>query len=179
MNRALALIFGFVACVLPLATLARAAPELADAWNGSEIAWRDIGSGIKESVKTGKPVIMVFHASWCSACKKYRSVFKDPEIVEAARRFVMILIDADADKYASGAFSPDGSYVPRTIFLDAEGNVRKEYHGSDPEHAYSIDIDGPRELLALMKKAQGMSGRSEPEAEPAEKSEKPEKSDGI
>ena len=174
MNRSLALIFGLAALVLPLATLARAAPELADAWNGSGIAWRDIGSGIKESVKTGKPVIMVFHAPWCSACKKYRSVFKDPEIVKAARGFVMILIDADADKYASGAFQPDGSYVPRTIFLDSEGNVRKEYHGSDPEHAYSIDVDGPAELLALMRKAQSMSRPSQPE--PAVK---PEKSDGI
>ena len=170
MNRTLALIFGFVAMLMPLATIARE-PELADAWNGSEIAWRDIGSGIKESVKNGKPVIMVFHAPWCSACKKYRTVFKDPDIVEAARGFVMILIDADADKYASGAFAPDGSYVPRTLFLDAEGNVRKEFHGSDPEHAYSIDIDGPGELLTLMKKAKGMSRSAEPvQAAPAEKS---------
>lgn len=132
-------------------------PDLAEAWNGAEINWRDIGSGIKESVKTGKAVIMVFHAPWCSACKKYREVFKDPDVVAAAREFVMILIDADADRYANGAFAPDGSYVPRTIFLDSEGNVRSELKGSDPDHLHSIDLSGPAELLALMKKAQGLS----------------------
>ena len=157
MSRSLTLLFAALLAVLPIAAAARA-PELADAWNGAEIAWRDIGSGIKESVKTGKPVIMVFHAPWCSACKKYRTVFKDPAIVEAARSFVMILIDADADKYANGAFSPDGTYVPRTLFLDTEGNVRSEFHGAtDPEHPHTIDISRPDELLALMKKAQSLS----------------------
>jgi protein-disulfide reductase (glutathione) len=152
MTRLPVLFMAIVLALLPVTATARA-PDLADAWNGAEIAWRDIGAGIKESVKTGKPVIMVFHAPWCSACKKYRAVFKDPSIVEAARDFVMILIDADADKYANGAFSPDGTYVPRTLFLDTDGNVRTEFRSNDPEHPHSVDIDSPDELLALMKKA--------------------------
>ena len=107
----------FVLSFLIVAGTATArAPEMADVWNGAEIGWRDIRSGIYKSSKTGKPVIMVFHAPWCSACKKFRSVFFDKGIVEASKDFVMILIDADADKQANGAFSPDGTYVPRTIF---------------------------------------------------------------
>ncbi len=35
--------------------------------------------------------------------------------------FVMILIDVDEHPDENGAFSPDGTYVPRTIFLNAEG----------------------------------------------------------
>ena len=34
-----------------------------------------------------------------------------------SKNFVMILIDADADKMTNGAFSPDGTYVPRTLFV--------------------------------------------------------------
>ncbi|MEQ1717004.1 MAG: thioredoxin family protein [Hyphomicrobium sp.] len=130
------------------------APDLADVWNGAEIKWRDIRSGIYESSKSGKPVVMVFHASWCTACKKYRAVFFDKGIVEASKDFVMILIDGDADKASNGAFAPDGTYVPRTIFLDAEGNIQSQLKGAgDPQYPHSIDINGPAELLALMQRA--------------------------
>ncbi len=136
-----------------LAAYARA-PEMADVWNGSQINWRDIRSGIYESSKTGRPVIMLFHAPWCSACKKFRSVFYDKEVVEAAKDFVMILVDADADKVANGAFSPDGTYVPRTLFLDSEGNVQSQLKGAgDPNYPHSLDIESPKELLSLMRRA--------------------------
>ncbi len=139
--------------LLPLAVSART-PNHADLWNGTEINWQDIKSGVYEASQTGKPVVMVFHATWCSACKKYRSVFQDKGVIEAAKDFVMILIDGDAEKEVNSAFSPDGTYVPRTIFLDAEGNIRSEFKGQgDPKYPHSIDVNGPAELVALMAKA--------------------------
>lgn len=137
---------------LPIAALART-PNHASEWNGAEINWRDGRSGIYEASKTGRPVLMVFHATWCSVCKRFRQVFKDPAIVAASHDFVMILVDADAEKELNGAFSPDGSYVPRTLFIDSEGNVSDKLVGSDPQYPHSIDVDKPDELLALMKKA--------------------------
>ena len=139
--------------LLPLAASART-PNHADLWNSAEINWQDIKSGVYEASQTGKPVVMVFHATWCSACKKYRSVFRDKGVIEAAKDFVMILIDGDAEKEVNSAFSPDGTYVPRTIFLDAEGNIRPEFKGQgDPKYPHSIDVKGPAELLSLMEKA--------------------------
>ena len=139
--------------VFPLAASARA-PNHADLWNGAEISWQDIKSGVYEASQTGKPVVMVFHATWCSACKKYRSVFQDKAVIEASKDFVMILIDGDAEKEVNSAFSPDGTYVPRTIFLDAGGNIRSEFKGQgDAKYPHSIDVNGPGELLALMEKA--------------------------
>lgn len=130
-------------------------PDMADVWNGSEINWRDVRSGIYESSKTGQPVLMVFHASWCPSCKKYRKVFFDKRVVEASRGYVMILVDADADKMVNGAFAPDGTYVPRTIFLDSQGNIQSQLHGAgDPNYPHSIDIERPDELLSLMQKGQ-------------------------
>lgn len=154
------------------ATLAQArAPEAAGAWNGAEINWRDIKTGIREASQSGRPVVMVFHAPWCSSCKRYREVFKDNGIVEAARDFVMILIDADADKYANGAFAPDGTYVPRTIFLTAEGDIRTDLTGkTDLEHPHTIDIDNPGELLTLMNKARPVA----PSPVPADRADAPQ-----
>ncbi len=130
-------------------------PEMADVWNGAEINWRDIKSGIREATQTKKTVIMVFHAPWCSACKKYRAVFKDKDIVEASKDFVMILIDGDADKVANSSFAPDGTYVPRTLFLNPDGDVLTDLVGKDPQYPHTINIESPDELLALMKKAAG------------------------
>ncbi len=139
--------------MMPPVALARA-PKHADLWNGAAINWQDIKSGVFEASQTGKPVVMVFHATWCTACKKYRSVFQDKGVIEAAKDFIMILIDGDAEKEVNGAFSPDGTYVPRTIFLDAGGNIRPEFKGQgDAKYPHSIDVNGPGELLALMEKA--------------------------
>lgn len=141
---------------VPLGAHART-PEMADVWNGAQIAWRDIKTGIYEASSSGKTAIMVFHAPWCTACKRYREVFKDPGVVAASKKFVMILIDADADKMANGAFSPDGTYVPRTLFLNSEGDVLTQYVGKDPKFPHTIDVDNPDELRSLMKKALGGS----------------------
>lgn len=137
---------------MPLMALART-PDHADLWNGAEINWRDARSGIYEASKTGRPVIMVFHATWCQVCKRFRQVFKDPAVVAASRDFVMILVDADAEKEINGAFSPDGTYVPRTLFIDSDGNVSDKLVGSDPQYPHTVDVDKPDELLSLMRKA--------------------------
>ena len=155
MLRSIACAFCLLLAVLSTAALART-PNHADEWNGAEINWRDARSGIYEASQTGRPVIMVFHATWCSVCKRFREVFKDPGIVAESRDFVMILVDADAEKEMNGAFSPDGSYVPRTLFIDSDGNVSDKLAGSDPQYPHSLTIDKPDELLALMKKAHGV-----------------------
>lgn len=161
MRRMAAALAGMALAVLAVAAPAgRAfarAPDHAEDWNAPAIAWQSIGDGIRESSRTGRPVIMVFHATWCPNCKRYREVFKDPEVVAAARDFVMVLIDADKDKVANGAFAPDGTYVPRTLFLSSEGDVQSEIKSTmDPQYPHSIDASSPAELVSLMKKAKAL-----------------------
>jgi thiol:disulfide interchange protein len=166
MLRALVCVFLLLLATVTTAALART-PNHADEWNGAEINWRDARSGIYESSQTGRPVIMVFHATWCSVCKRFRQVFKDPGIVAASRDFVMILVDGDAEKELNGAFSPDGVYVPRTLFIDSDGNVSEKLVGSDPQYPHSLRVDKPDELLALMKKAHGVFNMAPKEPSPA------------
>lgn len=130
-------------------------PGMAELWNGAEIDWREVGPGIRESARTGKPVVMVFHAAWCSSCRRYRAVWKDPGVVAASKSFVMVLVDVDKEPDANGAFSPDGTYVPRTIFYTSEGDVMEDVRGKDPEYPHTIDLDDPAELRTLMQKAAG------------------------
>ena len=163
MNRIITVMLLVFSACLSAGAIARPAGH-ADLFNGAEINWRDPRSGIYEATQTGKPVIMVFHATWCSACKKYRAVFGDAAIVAAAKDFVMILVDADKDKDINGAFSPDGTYVPRTLFVDTDGNVSTTLVGKDPSYPHTIDVGRPDELLALMlkAKAEGFGPASKP-----------------
>lgn len=163
----LAVLLGCAALLQPL--WARQ-PDMAELWNGAEIAWREVGPGIREAGRTGKPVVMLFHASWCSSCKRYRAVWKDSGVVAAAKRFVMILVDVDKDPDANGAFSPDGTYVPRTIFYTAEGDVMKDVVGKDREYPHTIDLDDPTELRTLMLKAAG-EGSPPPPMDPDRRAE--------
>jgi thioredoxin-like negative regulator of GroEL len=140
-------------------------PDLADVWNGAEIVWRDMSSGVKESVRTGKPVLMVFHATWCKVCVHFRAVFKDSGIVAASRNLVMILVDVDKEPDVNGAFAPDGGYVPRTVFIDPEGNVIEALQSANPQYRYSADVDGPDELRSLMRRAAELGGKPGDRAE--------------
>lgn len=143
------------AVVLLLAALpARATNvEHADQWNAPAIAWRDMQTGVPEAIKTGKPVLMVMHATWCTACRRYREVFKDERVIAQTRKFVMILVDVQKYPDVNGAFAPDGTYVPRTLFVDAEGEVDNTLIGADPQFPHSLRIDAPDELLGLMVRA--------------------------
>ncbi len=143
------------AVVLLLAALpARATNvEHADQWNAPAIAWRDMQTGVPEAIKTGKPVLMVMHATWCTACRRYREVFKDERVIAQTRKFVMILVDVQKYPDVNGAFAPDGTYVPRTLFVDAEGEVDNTLIGADPQYPHSLRIDAPDELLGLMVRA--------------------------
>lgn len=143
------------AVVLLLAALpARATNvEHADQWNAPAIAWRDMQTGVPEAIKTGKPVLMVMHATWCTACRRYREVFKDERVIAQTRKFVMILDDVQKYPDVNGAFAPDGTYVPRTLFVDAEGEVDNTLIGADPQYPHSLRIDAPDELLGLMIRA--------------------------
>lgn len=133
---------------------ARADAPGAENWNAPAITWHSLKTGIPEAGRSGKTVMMVFHAPWCTACAKYRAVFKDERVIAASKDLVMILVDADADKVANGAFAPDGTYVPRTIFVSPDGDVRSDLTGkSDPKHPHTVDIEKPDEVLALMQKA--------------------------
>jgi thiol:disulfide interchange protein len=161
MTRFSAILAALALLIAPMPSSARGL-DGADVWNSAEIDWKDMRSGVKEATATGKPVLMLFQATWCSACKKYRSVFKSPDIVAASRGLVMILVDIDKNPEINSGFSPDGVYVPRTIFLDATGEIRRDLKGADPQYPHSLDISGPGELLALMKRAAGGENSPDP-----------------
>jgi protein-disulfide reductase (glutathione) len=151
--RAICALVAAVTLLLPSAS--RAADPLGGLdWNGDRIQWHEYAVGIARAMETGKPAIVVVHATWCPYCAKYQSVFHDDKVVAAAQRFVMILIDRDKDKELNKRLGPDGQTgIPRTIFLKSDGAVRPEISGRNADLPNLIDYASPDELLQLMDKA--------------------------
>jgi protein-disulfide reductase (glutathione) len=89
---------------------------------GEQIAWRGLDEGLAEAASLGRPLMLVVHAAWCPRCRELKPRFSDPALVAASERFVMVNLDQDDEPQAL-RYGPDGQYVPRVLFLDAQGKV--------------------------------------------------------
>lgn len=75
------------------------------------------------------PMLVVFRADWCRwSGELVTAAVADPRVVELARRFVCVAVDADRDQatcrtFAVGAF-------PTVILLDADGEEQFRATGS-------------------------------------------------
>ena len=92
---------------------------------GDKIAWRGLDEGFKEAAALGRPMMLVVHAGWCPRCKELRPRFFDPAIAQASERFVMVNVDQDETPEAL-RHGPDGQYIPRILFFDAQGKLDPE-----------------------------------------------------
>lgn len=142
----------------PSGDVTSASPSAANKWNGSQIQWHTVGTGLPEARRTGRPVLAVVKGDWCKQCKRYQGVFQDPQVVALSQHFVMVLADDRADTEVSQQWSVDGGYVPRTVFLSPGGELDTALIGKHPRYAHFINNRQPAELVNLMKRAMAQYG---------------------
>lgn len=81
---------------------------------GNNYVWAgSLDSGLKIASNHNKPVMVIIHKSWCTACKNLKPKFAtSDEIQNLSKHFIMInLVDEEEPK--NGSFAPDGNYIPR------------------------------------------------------------------
>lgn len=130
------------------------AKSVATGWNNTNITWFDHANGLAEAGRTGKPILLVAHTTWCPHCERYKKLFFEPRVVELSKHFVMVMLDRDVEKELNAKIGPNGQFfVPRTVFLKADGQVRHEIVGSRRDYPNYIDYGSPAELLRVMQAA--------------------------
>jgi hypothetical protein len=86
-------------------------------------------AGAKRATDAGLPMVLVFRAAWCRwSGELVQAAVADPRIVECARRFVCVAVDADRDAATCRAFAVQA--FPTVIVLDADRTERYRATGS-------------------------------------------------
>lgn len=123
------------------------------------IAWRKLDEGLAEAAKLHRPLMLVVHASWCSSCQALKPAFSDDTLVNLSHELVMINLDQDLEP-RSLEFAPDGTYIPRVVFLDPlTGRPDEAIHNqrrADRRYYYGPSDD----IVGAMKKALARHGET-------------------
>ena len=139
-------------------TEVRKATIPADGWNDA-IAWRGFEEGLAEAQSTGRPLMMVVHTSWCSKCRALKGEFNaNPTIEELSRDFIMVHVDQDLVPQAT-LYAPDGTYIPRVMFLDADGKLDRELANPQRSGRFRYFYTPQEDLVGTMREALDRHGK--------------------
>jgi protein disulfide-isomerase len=92
----------------------------------SKIPWRDdFEETLAEAKEKGKPVLLVFGATWCPPCKTMkRNVWPDDEVTNAVEQgYVPMYVDVDEEKHSQLSSRYQILGIPAVLVLNAEGEV--------------------------------------------------------
>lgn len=135
----------------------REATVPAEGWN-DDIAWRGLEEGLEEAKRTDRPIMMVVHTSWCSKCRALKQAFNSEADIETlSEDFVMVHADQDVVPEAA-LYAPDGTYIPRVMFLDSSGNVDRELQNPGRTDKFRYFYSPQEDLVGTMRKALNRHG---------------------
>lgn len=120
MGSGLAAVMGIAAFSQMAATAGPAGKGIA--WKGS---WQQAQ---QEARRTGKPILVDFHATWCGACKLLDAqTLSKPLVVRAARKWVAVQVDVDKTPEVAQKYGV--RVLPTIAFLRPNGTLVTSFYG--------------------------------------------------
>jgi thioredoxin-related protein len=100
------------------------------------IGWLELGPGLAEAKRAGRPILVDVYTDWCGWCKRMdRTTYADGEVMGiVGRNFVAVRLNAEDEKKSANYRGDDLSYrefadgfritgYPTTLFLAADGSL--------------------------------------------------------
>lgn len=82
-----------------------------------------------------RPMLLFFTADWCQYCHQLaEEAFRDQEVVELSRRFVCVIVDADAEPEICRRFQVRG--YPTVLFVSPLAAPLSRIVGKQPPHDF-------------------------------------------
>eukprot|EP00794_Sanderia_malayensis_P005502 gene5502-6187_t len=121
---------------------------------GDFINWQTYPKGKEIAKAQNKPMMMIIHRTWCSACKALKPKFAESyDLFELSKHFVMVNVEDDEEPEDT-QFLVDGGYYPRIFFLDSNAKVVKELHNDDPSFLkYKFSFGDSDAITRAMRRA--------------------------
>ena len=126
-------------------------------WNDKGIPWLDYQQGLMLAKQTGKPILLLFYAEWCSTCHAYKAIFYNDEVVKATNDFIMVRVNVDLYPELNQQYALDGDYVPRTFALTSEGKPLTQLYKQQGNYRYFMRANEPARFTRLMKNVLSLS----------------------
>ncbi len=126
-------------------------PSQAPDWNKEKINWYNYEQGIQQSQISGKPMMLILYANWCSTCHAYQYFFKSPQVIELSSQLTMIRVNVDEYPHIEQRYNLDGEYVPRIFGLFADKSLMKNIHSNRTIYHYFLSTEDFQGFITLMK----------------------------
>eukprot|EP00698_Gefionella_okellyi_P024085 TRINITY_DN8409_c0_g1_i3.p1 TRINITY_DN8409_c0_g1~~TRINITY_DN8409_c0_g1_i3.p1 ORF type:complete len:166 (+),score=27.77 TRINITY_DN8409_c0_g1_i3:36-533(+) len=120
---------------------------------GDDYEWYQLDAGLEKAKELNKPAMIVFHKSWCGACKSLGRKFTDSEVIKSlASNFVMVNVHDDEDP-SDSKYTPDGGYIPRIFFANPDGSLRTDIQSANDRYRHFFADDS--QVADAMRRAMG------------------------
>jgi thiol-disulfide isomerase/thioredoxin len=88
-----------------------------------QVTWKTSLQAAKQAAAvSGKPILLMFHASWCGPCRQMEeTTFRDPKVVKLLQGMVCVKLDVDHDEATARSFGVNS--IPRILVLPATGGA--------------------------------------------------------
>lgn len=98
-------------------------------------------TALSRARSSGKPLVVIFSASWCPPCKQMKEkVYPSEEVAPYRSNFVWAYLDVDlpSNQAAAQAFGARG--IPHIAFLDSQGTPIGTTGGGMPAQAFADQL---------------------------------------
>lgn len=117
----------------------------------------DSRSASLRAAAEGRPLLLVFGASWCRWTGELtRGALAKPDVVARTQRFVCAYVDADRDSGTCRAFEVDA--FPTVIVIDADGRERFRAAGAAATDGLAAALDAASGPAGAARRIVGNGG---------------------